>query len=205
MFGNLFQQISRAVGNATGGLIGEADYQKSGPAPTPGEDPRITEQRKKLLGEAKEFRANLPKYTQERYRDVATLGHEALRDTNKLIRRNASRRGMFNSGMRLGQESGARGRLASMLASQRADINREAQDLAGAKEETAANVGLAGFDSAIQRSNNMYQQAMQQEMARRKAMGQLGQGVGYGLGAYFGNKEQTPTDVRFGSIVDESF
>jgi class 3 adenylate cyclase len=170
------------------GMIPDNDSQAPQAAQ---EDPRLTEQRKKMMGEAKEFRANLPKYTGERYAQAAQLGQETLQDTTKNIKQNANRRGLLFSGMRQGQEASARGRMASMLAGQRAEINREAQDLAGAKEEAAAQTGLAGFGDAIQRSDNLYKQALDQEMARRKNMAQLGQGVGYGLGAYYGSKPTT--------------
>jgi class 3 adenylate cyclase len=84
--------------------------------------------------------------------------------------------------------------MASMLAGQRAEINEEAQNLAGSMDEAAAQTGLAGYGDAIQRSDNIYKEALAKQKARLASLGQLGQGVGYGLGAYYGSKSKPTTE-----------
>lgn len=170
--------------NETLGLSGQPDR---GPQPAK-EDPRITAIRDRLSGEAKSFRSGLPRYKEEKYGMAAGAGRDQLEGTVDTIRKSANQRGLLYSGMREGQEAGARSRMASILAAQRAEINREAEELASAKDASAASVGLSGYDAAIKRADDTYNQQLANEIARRKALAQIGEGVGYGFGAYFGKK-----------------
>lgn len=160
------------------------------PPAEPTEEQRTVDLRKKLAGEAADFRANLPKYKQQQYTVSANTGRDEMQKQLRQIRNAANSRGMFFSGLRAGAEGDARTRMAAILAQQKADINREADDLATAKEEQAAQVGLAGFGDAQQRAQSAYQLALQNEIARRQGFESLGKGVGYGFGAYYGSKDK---------------
>lgn len=152
------------------------------------EDPRITALRQRMGKEAKDFRSNLGKFKNEKYGMVADAGREELANTTKGIRTAANQRGLLFSGMREGEEANARSRMASILAAQRAEINKEAEELATSKEQSVANVGLAGYDAAIKRADDAYSVMLQNEIQRRKGLAQIGEGVGYGFGAYYGKK-----------------
>jgi hypothetical protein len=173
--------------------------------PPPGEDPRITKQRNSLLGEANKFREGLQGYKNSRYGDVANTARDQLDQTTQGIRRNANARGLLFSGLRAGAEANSRTKMASMLASQRAEINKEADDLAQSKDTAAANVGLSGYEDAIKRSQDLYNLESTNQARRRAALGQLGEGVGYGLGAYYSTKKPTQSSGLIGNSTGQSY
>lgn len=181
-----------SIGSGAGGFGGAAP----GIDLATHEDPNIVALRKKLAGESQMFRENLPQMKNDQYESAANAGHAALDDTTRTIRASANQRGLLYSGLRQGQEAGARQRMASTLASQRAEINREAESLANSKDEVVGNVGLAGYDAAQKRAEDAYNLNLQNEINRRRGMAQIGEGVGYGLGTYYQNKNKpTPTKV----------
>jgi hypothetical protein len=198
--GRAARDVLNGANDATGGLatmpfdplgviVPNAANPRQPPAQQTPEDPRITKQRSGLMDEASKFRQGLDRYKGEKYGIAANAARDQLNETTKTIRASANQRGLLYSGMRQGQEAGARGRMASILAQQRAEINKEAEDLAAAKDATAANVGLAGYDNAIKRADDAYNLASQNEIARRKALAQIGEGVGYGFGAMYKKRE----------------
>jgi len=140
--------------------------------------------RRELMEEAKRFRSGLPQYKREKYGIAAEQGREELNENLGLIRKSANSRGLLFSGLRQGAEAGSRAKTAAMLAQQKADINREAEDLASAKEYTAGTVGLAGYGDAIKRQDDLYQAQYERALQRRKELQGLGSGIGYGFGTY---------------------
>jgi hypothetical protein len=141
-----------------------------------------------MTKDAKKFRAGLGQYTDEQYSAQANRGREQLQGTLGTIKSAANQRGMLYSGLRQGAEGGARQNMASILANQRAQINTEASSLADTKDFAAANVGLAGFGDAVRRADDTYAASLQSANARNLALGQIGQGVGYGLGTLYAKK-----------------
>jgi hypothetical protein len=149
----------------------------------------LAKQRDSVINEAKQFRGGLQEYKNSRYGDVANTARDQLDQTLRQIRRNANARGLLFSGMRTGAEANARTKMASMLAQQRAEINKESDDLAQSKDTVAANIGLSGYENAIKRASDLYELESTNQARRRAALGQLGEGVGYGFGAYYSQKK----------------
>lgn len=148
------------------------------------EDPRLTSLRKQLTTEAKSFREGIPDYTTEQYRGLLPQARDTLSTGLDAIRIGANNRGMLFSGIRENEEQNLRAQIASRLAAQQKEINQEAEDIATAKEKSAAAVGLSHFGSAIESSERLFNLRLENAINRRKALSDLGQGLGYGLGAY---------------------
>lgn len=167
----------------------KAAKEKYGYEPPPPPETPEQRQRRLLAEEAAGFRKGLSKFKQDQFEPLAEQGMDELKNVTKTIRTNAVRRGLFDSGYRTAEETGARGRLAGMLARQRADINREADELATAKDEVSANVGLQGFADAIARQNRLFEESAMADRQRRAGIADLGEGVGRGLGTYYEYEE----------------
>lgn len=149
-----------------------------------------------MFSEAEQFRKDLPGIAGEQSGLLEKQGQAAIDQGTKDIRKGYSSRGLLYSGLRQGAESSLRGQVASELASGRAQLNRELEDLARAKEYEATKYGLQGYEEARQRYENLYNQQMQNALERRRRVSQIGGAVGYLAGSYLGSKpEQAQMDT----------
>jgi hypothetical protein len=162
------------------------------PAPQTGEDPQVTALRNKLYGEAKQFREGLPGLQANASSQIEREGNQAVATAVKGTRQGYNSRGLLYSGMREGAELGAKSRIASTMAEQRTQSNKSLQDLAAAKENTAMQVGMQGYQQALQRQDQIEQINLQNSIARTQALQQLSQVAGYAAGSIYG-KSNSPS------------
>lgn len=177
-----------AVGSPwVGGELGARAAQGMNPAtPTvPGEDPRITALRERAVKDAQDFRENLPGYKQRQMRPEQMQANIAEREGRQAVKRGASRRGLLHSGIRQKGEAEVQSQKASTLAEARANINRQAEELADLKSDIAAGIGIADTGAMLSEQARVMEQARQEAANRRAAYSQIGQGLGYGAGALY--------------------
>lgn len=158
----------------------------------PGESPEQTALRKRLYGEAADFRSNLGEMQGEQRNNITRGANQALESGEKGVRTSMNQRGMLYSGMREAGEQGVRANVASTMAKQTMQSNKELEDLANKKEQVAASVGLDSYRESVQRESEIAAQNMANQVARAQAMQQLGQNAGYAMGAY-SQRSTTPT------------
>lgn len=185
-----------SVGGAIDGLFGGG----GGGGPNLSEDPRLRAIRKKLYGEAKDFRKGLPELQGRARINLLGDARGALTQGISNTRKNFNRRGLLYSGLRQGGEQGLRGQVASSLASSIAGSNQDLENEAKGREMSASSVGLQGFGDAISRNNQLFDIRNQNAMERRKALASLGQGVGYMAGSYYGNRTPESEAIQRRSI-----
>lgn len=160
----------------------------------PGESAEQTALRKRLYGEAADFRSNLGDMQGEQRNNITRGANQALESGEKGVRTSMNQRGMLYSGMREAGEQGVRANVASTMAKQTMQSNKELEDLANKKEQVAASVGLDSYRESVQREGEIAAQNMANQVARAQAMQQLGQSAGYAAGAYSG-RSTTPTST----------
>lgn len=139
-----------------------------------------------VRGQAKRFRENLPGYKDDQYNQVEKAGAIQMRENDDTIAKSSNQRGLLFSGLRQGAQASSRASIASTLAKQRAEINQEAEDLARSYESASANIGLASFGDALKRSESALNDSLQRAIERRRAISEIGSGIGYGLGTLYG-------------------
>ena len=189
----IVKQVAGGPLLAQAGALQNAIVGKAPNAPNPGEDPTTTALRGRLFGEAEDFQKNLPGYQQDASNQIQKEGDMALESGVKGTRENFNRRGLLYSGMRQGAEQDVKGRVASTMASQKAQSNSDLTKLAAAKSEKAAQVGLQGYQQAVQREAEIEGIKLQSQVARAQVMQQLGQTGGQVAGAYYGSRNTQPS------------
>lgn len=167
------------IGGLPGAAVGAIMGNKQDQTPQLSEDPRLTALRGQMGSEAKKFRADMPKLLADERAGIKAAGDTATAQGIKTTRQNYNRRGLLYSGLRQGGEQTVRSNVASGVARQTAGVNKQYKDLANAKDNAAANVGLAGYGEALQRANMLNDSRMQNQIERQQSMQQLGQGLGY--------------------------
>lgn len=200
------RQLVRQPGRSIGGIIegrnpGAKDFLKRREAVVADQakrDKTINDMNEEVRAQARSFRAGLPQYKDEQYGLVAREGAKNLENNLNTIQRSSNQRGLLYSGLRRGAEVGARGAMAATLAQQRADINRSADRLADSYDNTAANIGLAGFGDAVRRSESELQNATQAAIERRRNLAELGSGIGYGFGSLYGRTAERSPQGQMG-------
>ncbi len=105
----------------------------------------------------------------------------------KTTRTNYNGRGLLYSGMREGGEQNIRQAGASQLASSMAATTREGANAKTAAQNAYASVDLANQQEMLQRSNEAFDTASANSIARRQALQQLGAGVGGAMGSIVGS------------------
>lgn len=148
------------------------------------ESARIRRVGNQLGDEAKDFESNIDNYANDQYgllkREVTDNLDKGLEQTRK----NYSSRGLLYSGLRQGAEADKRGEAAGLLAQGRASINTDLSQMAQSKKQIAAQVGLAGYQQALDSAHELSNMQMQNALARRKNAASLGQGLGYAIGSF---------------------
>lgn len=194
--GNTAKNYTSALSYGLPNLYSSLTGKKSKP-PVQGEDPNVTALRNKLFGEAQDFNSSLGGLKEKAGNQIQNEGELALESGVKHNNQDFNRRGLLYSGLRQAGETGVRGRVASTMASQRSQSNQDLDKLAVAKSTKAAQVGLQGYQDAVNREAEIAGVNLQNQVARAQAMQQLGNTVGYGVGAYYGSRG-TPTSPTTG-------
>ncbi len=109
----------------------------------------------------------------------------------KTTRQNYNGRGLLYSGMREGGEQNIRQAGAAQLASSMASSAREGANAKSAAQNAYASVDLANQQEMLQRSNEAFDTANANSIARRQAMQQLGAGLGAAAGSFAGSQSST--------------
>lgn len=179
----LFDGIKNTFSGAakTVGLIGEG--LGFGPNRTPQPfvpevDPRLGQISGQQTQQAQDFRQNLPNYTNDKYNIAADQARTNLSQQLGGIRSQASGRGLLYSGLRAGQEGSATGAAISNLATQRAGINRDAENQARSMETGAINSGIDLQQAEQARQDALYNSALQQYMNKKTPAKSIGNILG---------------------------
>lgn len=162
-------------------------------APAYQEDPRQAALRKKMTGDAESFRKNIQGFKDEQFAPELQQANMAEREGLTNVDRSTNRRGLLYSGINdLGRaDIGTQKALTVSQAKQ--DINSLAEQLASQKENAAASVGLEGFQDILNQQGLLNKEAADARAARQAQYQQIGQGLGYGAGAYYAKKNPTET------------
>lgn len=195
---SLYNQIrenpvtSYVVGQAGGvpGLIGANEVGKlleGDEPPAPTQDERLKRIRDEMASDADKFRSNLGAYKNRKKQgligDYADAKEEGVRRT----RENYGRRGLLYSGLAQKGEAEMKGAIQSQYDRSVADINREAEQIADAKERAAAAAGIEDAQQLLNQAEQYYNLSAQNDLARRRAFGSLASGIGYGMGSIAGS------------------
>lgn len=174
--------------------------------PEPGQDPRLTALQTTAEQDAKKFRQDLEGFKQRQFTGLLPsfqiAGEEGVRRT----RENVARRGLLYSGLAKKAEGSVRGELATQIAGARSSIAKEAEQIADAKDRAAAAMGLDMMNQLMGQAEQYYNISFENNLARRRAIGQIAAGVGYGAGALLGNKDNTNvSSLSFGDYNSSNF
>ncbi len=158
------------------------------PDPTAAENQRLTEQKQQ---QARDFRSGIPQLEKGLGRQYALKSHNDLASQLAQIRRDSARRGIMNSGIRLGNESGAQANAAGNIAQMKTQVHGAALSQADQLDQDAINAGITQTQVAQQLQDNIYNQALKSLAAKNAAMAGIGSGVGGTIGAAEGSKVKT--------------
>lgn len=195
--------VSDAFTFGGAGALSKQFIGKKPNAPSAGEDPNVTALRNRLYGEASDFEQGLGNAQKNASNQIEQEGSLALGQGLKDTRQNFNRRGLLYSGMREGGEQDVRGRVASTMASQKAQSNADLDKMASAKYQKAAQVGLQGYQDAVNREAEIAGVNLQNQVARAQMMQQIGQLGGQMAGSYYGNRSPSSTPTSSGPMVGD--
>lgn len=191
-FGKSFKKFIKdpkrvALAAMTGGI--SEQYRAATRKPTTGgpsyqEDPRQAALRKKMTEDAEAFRKGLGQYKEEQFQPEQMQANIAEREGLTNVDRSTNRRGLLYSGINELGRADVGTQKALTVSQAKQDINRLAEELARSKELAAASVGLEGMQDIISQQDKLNQEAAANRAARQAQYQQIGQGLGYGLGAY---------------------
>lgn len=140
--------------------------------------------------------------------EVNQLTREAGRAQGEGVsntRKNFNRRGLLYSGLRESGEQGVKNSVASNLQSGVSGATRDYQNLLNSRKQALAGIELASKQEALNNANAAFEMTTRNNVARAQALQQLGEGVGYAAGSYYGRKSPTPSagsDGGGGSMND---
>jgi len=193
-----FDPISKGVSNTVGSnfITGKSDAdeqaerQKNYAAEAAASSEKEQQDKIKAAQEqtADAFAKSAPGLKESTFQGVA--GQERRRLAGELsgIRGGASSRGLLYSGLRQGQEAGARANSESGLAAQRQGINQTIDEQAQRLKEAPIKTGLnlAQVESDI--SNQAMSRAIENMQSRQAAMAGLGSALGQAAGTALAKK-----------------
>ena len=118
---------------------------------SPKEDKRLKEIQDRQLETAKDFRNNIPQFSEMAYNDYSKGARQNLASNIAKTRASYNSRGLLKSGVRQGAELGERGASAVDLYSKRAEINKGLLGLADSLDANAFNTAgnRAGLGSGL--------------------------------------------------------
>lgn len=143
--------------------------------------------------------ADAPDQLREDKRLLLNESNNALAQGIKNTRENFNSRGMLYSGMRQGGEQSLRTKVASTLASGMRDATRDSDKAVTGYRQQLASVGLRSAQAAQEQAERTFESNMRNRVARIQAMQQLGEGVGYAAGAYYGSGSDADQPTGFTS------
>lgn len=201
--GNWGRNLAGAYGATVGGVYGalatNSLLKKPKSPAIPGESPETTALRAKMYDEANQYRQDMPGLMKEQEDVLQSDANKAINTGVEGERTNYNNRGLLYSGMRQGAEADVKGRVASELARSTADVRKGYEDTARAKESVATQVGLSGYQAALQRAEDVYSLQAAKNTANRQQMQQLGQAAGYvGMRGAQGDFNQNDPRNRWG-------
>lgn len=165
------------IGKSLG--FGSDDRVKNQIAPI---DQRLVDVSREQADQAKQFRSQLPQYTQTKFQREQDVGKKNLGSALQGSRQGFGQRGLLYSGLRSGAEAGARGDMASQLAARRRGLTLEGEQQASGIEEQALQTGQGLAD--IRQQQSAMEGQINAARQQRKA-GVLGN-IGSSLGSLFG-------------------
>lgn len=171
------------TGNWSDQLVG-----KQPEPPSAGVDKRLEDIQREMKEDARKYRENLEYTRGQRMGGLLPEYQEAAREGTRRTRENYGRRGLLYSGLRKKGEGELKGKLASELARAQAGIREETERTAQMKEMAAAAQGLENASILMNQAEQYYNMSMQNDLARRRAFGLLGQGLGRAAGTYYGQQ-----------------
>lgn len=134
--------------------------------------------------------ADAPSQLRDERELIKSDADTALASGIKNTRQNFNNRGMLYSGLRQGGEQSLRTNVASTMASQVGQANRESGNLVTSQKNALAAIGLKSAQVATAQANATYESNMRSKIARQQAMQQMGQGIGYAAGALYGARDE---------------
>lgn len=171
------------TGNWSDQLLG-----KQPEPPSAGIDKRMEDIQREMKEDARKYREQLEYTRGQRMGGLLPEYQEAAREGTRRTRENYGRRGLLYSGLRKKGEGELKGKLASELARAQAGIREETERTAQMKEMAAAAQGLENASILMNQAEQYYNLSMQNDLARRRAFGLLGQGLGRAAGTYYGQQ-----------------
>lgn len=186
---------SYVVGQAGGvpGLLGLDAVEKMMEAeepPMPTEDERLKKIRREMSDDATDFRSNLESFKNRKKQGLLSEYSDAKEEGVRRTRENYGRRGLLYSGLASEGEAEIKGQIQGQYNEAKAGINQEAEQIADAKERAAAAVGIDQAQQLLGQAEQYYNMSAQNDLARRRAFGNLASGLGYGLGSIAGAGKQ---------------
>lgn len=136
-------------------------------------------------------RKELPQMLQDEKGILKQEADAALESGIRKTRQNYNQRGMLYSGLREGGEQTVKGRVASALAEQTAGANRDSSLRAEAQRAQEASIGLQTARENQLRAEQIFDQSMRNQVARRQALQALGEGVGYAASSIYSSSGRT--------------
>lgn len=203
-----------AMGNAGLGAfapiarqLGTGVLNPKSPKPfEPTADPRLTALQETAAADAKKFREGLQGFKQNQFMGLLPSFQMAEDQGVRRTRENMSRRGLLYSGLAKEAEGQVKGQLATQIASAKSGISKEAEQIADAKERASAAMGLDMINQLLGQAEQYYNISFENNLARRRAIGQIAAGVGYGAGALYGTKSaQTNANPSYGDYNSTNF
>lgn len=167
-----------------------SELQNSVGAEPPKIDDRYKALQTKQIGQAKDFRTSIPKRASSLMTSKLDAAKDELAQRISGIREGYNSRGLLYSGMRAGEEAGARGDYAANVAQQRAELNQGLLDTANQMEDRAIDTGfgMAGMGSDLGAQNTLTNARLQaeKEAANTRRGTEIAKGFGGGIGQLAG-------------------
>lgn len=121
-------------------------------------------------------------------------GERAIGEGVKNTRQNFNQRGLLYGGMREGGEAEVKAQGAATVANNLSGVKRDYANKTDAIKQSIAAIGLQNAQEAQQRQQVVMETSMRNSVARQQAYQQLGEGVGYAAGSYYGNQRPGSDD-----------
>lgn len=137
--------------------------------------------------------SNAPKQLQMEKDSLNQTAAAALDQGTRNTKQNYNSRGLLYSGMREGGEQAVRGAVAGQLASGMAGAERESNNATESAKSAYESIGLADQQENLRLSNQAFDTASANNIARLQAVQQLGYGLGQVAGTAYGSRNSAPT------------
>ncbi len=177
---------------ASGGNYNQFKGGGDGPPP-PGVDPAIDQVTQAKQQQAQDFRSGMPHMEKGLNRQYALQSHNQLAQQLQAIRRDASQRGIMNSGVGLGNQAAAQAESAGNVSKFGTQVHSAALGEANQLDQDAINAGIQQTQIQQSLQDSVYNQALKNLANSTSGMASMGQGVGGLIGSYVGSKSKTGT------------